>query len=56
MENRKPVKLVLMGDFHVDYDYMEGMASECGRIVVFFLSFRFIINYCQEVYIKILNP
>ena len=33
MTDRIPIKLVLMGDFHVDYDYVPGMASKCDRVI-----------------------
>mmetsp|Transcript_9580 Transcript_9580/g.16092 ORF Transcript_9580/g.16092 Transcript_9580/m.16092 type:complete len:165 (-) Transcript_9580:931-1425(-) len=28
--NKKPIKVALISDIHIDYDYTEGMDSDCG--------------------------
>lgn len=28
---RKPIKIALMSDLHVDFDYQEGMSNDCGK-------------------------
>ena len=30
-EDRKPIKVALFSDLHIDYDYQEGMNNDCGK-------------------------
>ena len=28
---KKPIKIALMSDLHLDFDYQEGMSNDCGK-------------------------
>lgn len=30
-EGRKPIRVALMSDLHIDYDYLPGASNDCGK-------------------------
>lgn len=32
-KTKEPIKMVLMSDLHVDYDYTPGMSNNCGKFL-----------------------